>query len=106
MSECGYGNCGSGGPKNPIIYVFPTHANPIGDCAYLAVAEDGEEIAFHVSSSPEFGRLDMGVNPTSRRNHDLYAKKYPGGYSLQWVDDWTKHPFLSKQAEANKNAGA
>jgi hypothetical protein len=106
MSDCGYGGCGDGaGPKNPKIYVFPTHANPIGDCGYMAVAEDGEEVAFHVSSSPEYGRLDMGVNPTSQRKHDLYRKKYPGGYTLEWVPDWKTHSFLSKQAAANEFRG-
>jgi hypothetical protein len=89
----------------PKIYVFPVHANPQGDCAYMAVAEDGEEVAGHISSSEDWGKFDMGVNAKSTQNHDAYRKKYPDGYELEYVPDWKAHPFLSKQAEANKNAG-
>lgn len=89
----------------PKIYVFPSHANPQGDCAYIAVAEDGEEIAGHVSSSEGFGKSDMGVTWPGAAKHEAYRKKYPDGYELEYVPDWKAHPFLSKQAEANKNAG-
>lgn len=89
----------------PKIYVFPVHANPKGDCAYIAVAEDGEEVAGHVSSSEDWGKADMGVTNPKGYKHEEYRKKYPNGYELEYVPDWKAHPFLSKQAEANKTAG-
>ena len=89
----------------PKIYVFPVHANPKGDCQYIAVAEDGDEIAGHVSSGEGWGQYDMGITPGSTRHHDDYQRKYPDGYELEYVPDWKAHPFLSKQAEANKTAG-
>jgi hypothetical protein len=89
----------------PKIYVFPARPDPKGDCAYLAVAEDGDDLASHVSSSPSWGKRDMGVAEGCTNNHDKYCEKYPDGYDLVWVDDWNTHPFLSKQAKANKGAG-
>lgn len=89
----------------PKIYVFPSHPDPRGDCAYFAVAEDGEELASHVSSGVGFGKMDMGLTMPNHSKHDIYKAKYPNGYELEWVDDWKNHPFLSKQADANKNAG-
>lgn len=91
----------------PKIYIFPAHANPRGDCAFIAVAEDGDEVAGHVSSSEEFGKFDMGITAhpeqgPATRKHVEYRKKYPNGYELEYVPDWKAHPFLSKQAEQNK----
>lgn len=80
----------------PKIYVFPVHAAPRGDCQYIALAEDGEEIAWHVSSNEGFGKSDMGVSWPDSRKHEEYRKKYPGGYELEYVPDWSVHPFLSK----------
>lgn len=86
----------------PKIYIFPARPDPKGDCLYLAVAEDGATVTSHISSSEGFGKFDMGL--TGTRNQDKYAEKYPDGYELEWVPDWTKHPFLSQQSEANKAA--
>ena len=84
----------------PKIYIFM--ANPFGpDCAMIAVAEDGEEVAAHVSSTVDWGKVDMGLG-ASRNKHDLYAAKYPDGYELEWVEDWRDHPVLLKLAERNK----
>lgn len=90
--------------RKPRIYIFPAHANPQGDCAYMAVAEDGDEVAFHISSCEGYGQHDMGLGGSDWK-HDKYKAKYPNGYELEYVKDWKVHPFLSKQAEANKNAG-
>lgn len=84
------------------IFVFPVRPNPEGDCLYLAVAEDGEEITGHISSNEGWGQWDMGVVDGSTSKHEEYRKKYPGGYELEYVSDWKAHSFLSKQADANK----
>jgi hypothetical protein len=84
----------------PKIYVFV--ANRWGDdYSMIAVAEDGDEVAGHVSSSPDFGKWDMGLG-TSTRKHDQYKAKYPDGYELEWVEDWKTHPVLGSQAEKSK----
>lgn len=88
----------------PKIYVFPVHANPEVDCAYIAIAEDGEEVAGHVSSCESWGKADMGVTNPKSYNHEKYKAKYPDGYELEYVPDWKAHPFLSAQAEKNKAA--
>ena len=101
-------------PKK-IIYVFLTSPESRGDVTALAVAEDGDEIAFHISSSVGFAKYDMGLNehPTGGRDgqslyrspkHKYYAQKYPEGYELVWVDDWKTHPSLSEQARRNRDA--
>lgn len=85
-------------PK-PKVFVFVA-GRLGGDCLLAAVAEDGAEVASHVSSTPEWGRNDMW------RKTGEYAAKYPGGYELVWVDDWKAHPFLSAQSGANRSATA
>jgi hypothetical protein len=89
----------------PKIYIFVSGMYGGDDYCMSAVAEDGECIAGHVSSSIEWGKRDMGLNGGTWK-HDLYANKYPDGYELEWVDDWKKHPFLSAQAEKNRAANA
>lgn len=89
----------------PKIYVFPVHASPKGDCQYIAVAQDGDELAGHISSSEDWGKVDMGIMDPTGYKHKFYREKYPDGYELEYVPDWKAHPFLSAQANANKNAG-
>lgn len=76
------------------IYVFAAYKYGTGDVGLVAVAEDGQQVAGHVSSSVDWGKRDMGLTPSCNWKHDLYAKKYPNGYELEWVDDWRAHPFL------------
>ncbi len=82
------------------IYIFICRKFDNGDVAALAVAEDGNEIAGHLSSTVDFAKFDMGI--TSKIKHEVYAEKYPAGYELEWVDDWRNHPFLSEQAKKNE----
>lgn len=93
---------GATGGEKPKIRIFVA-SNWGSDLSMCAVAEDGDEIANHISSNTAWGRLDMGLDGGSRK-HDLYAKKYPDGYELVWVDDWRSDPFLMAQAEKNKAA--
>lgn len=58
-------------------------STPGGDVLGCALAEDGEGLAQHLSSSESFSRYDMGL--TSTRKHDVYEAKYPDGYELEWI---------------------
>ena len=66
------------------IYVYrPTTAYV--DCAGVAFAEDGDEIAVHISSSHSWFRSDMGLSGEAgigRGKHQKYREKYPDGYEL------------------------
>lgn len=55
-----------------------------------ALAEDGEVLAGHVSSTVEFAKHDIGV--TSDWKHEHYQLHYPRGYEVEWVDNWETHP--------------
>lgn len=50
-----------------------------------ALAEDGECLANHYSSSVDFAKHDMGL--TSTWKHDRYSKHYSEGYELEWIDE-------------------
>ena len=79
------------------IYVFPVIPYPMGDCVYRAVAEDGEDLASQVSSSEAWGKRDLGVEgEVSPYYKDKYTAKYPGGYQIEYVPDWKRHPALVK----------
>ena len=79
------------------IYVFPVIPHPMGDCVYRAVAEDGEDLASQVSSSEAWGKRDLGVEgEVSPYYKDKYTAKYPGGYQIEYVPDWKRHPALVK----------
>jgi hypothetical protein len=83
------------------IYVFCAQMGR-EDFAGYALAEDGECIAGHISSSVEWSRHDMGL--TSTKKHDAYRAKYPGGYELEWIDeaDLRKHAGYQGALALNK----
>lgn len=58
------------------------------DLQVAALAEDGEFVAGHISSSVYWAQNDIGI--TSTRKHELYQKQYPQGYELVWIDDIEK----------------
>lgn len=60
-------------------------STPGGDVVGYALAEDGEGLCSHLSSSVEFSKHDMGL--TSDWKHEIYTKKYPEGFELIWLDD-------------------
>lgn len=66
------------------IFVYrPSDAN--GDMAGIAYAEDGDELACHISSAYGFFRGDMGLLGDSgmgSHKHKLYREKYPDGFEL------------------------
>lgn len=65
-----------------------------------AVAEDGEVLAGHVSSSVSWAKHDIGVN--SDWKHELYDAKYPDGWEIEWVDDIENHEGVQKALTLNR----
>ena len=71
-----------------------------GDVIGYALAEDGTVLASHLSSNEGFSKHDMGLTGTWK--HDTYAKHYPDGYELEWVDDPENHEGWIDAIKINK----
>jgi len=65
-----------------------------------ALGEDGQGLASHISSNVAFSKLDMGL--TSDWKHEHYAKVYPDGYELIWIDEPDTDERWLKAIELNK----
>lgn len=84
---------------------FPVSWGRHEDVIGYALAEDGVGLASHLSSHEEWAKHDMGL--TSDWKHDHYAKCYPDGYELEWIDNadtderWLKAIALNQE---KKNA--
>lgn len=72
-----------------------------GDVMGYALGEDGQGLASHLSSNEAFSKHDMGL--TSDWKHDHYAKVYPEGYELFWIDDAEHDERWLKAIELNKS---
>lgn len=55
----------------------------------VAIDETGRVLAQHACSAAGYGPHDMGV--TSKWKHEFYDAAHPGGWTIEWVDDPTKH---------------
>jgi hypothetical protein len=64
----------------------------------IAVAEDGEALAGHVSSSKAFAMHDI----TSEAKQGRFRAKYPDGCEVVWMDDPCNHPDFPALIEAVK----
>jgi hypothetical protein len=86
--------------KLPKIFCFIQAVNQFGYIV-MAIAEDGEVLAEHCSSSEGYAKHDIGVN--SNWKHDEYKKKYPHGYELEWLntDQLGTHAGFQKAVELN-----
>jgi len=71
-----------------------------GDVMGYALAENGEGLASHLSSNISFSKHDMGL--TSDWKHDHYAKCFPEGYELIWIDNPDTDERWLKACELNK----
>lgn len=60
-------------------------STPGGDVVGYAMAEDGNVLCSHLSSSQGFCRHDMGL--TSNWKHNYYKEHYPDGYELVDLTD-------------------
>ena len=71
----------------------------------LAMCEDGNVLASHISSSEHYARNDIGI--TSDRKHDLYKKHCLDGYKLVWVDwkDVNNHEGIASAYIKNQEIG-
>ena len=69
----------------------------------LAMAEDGNVLGSHLSSSPMWARHDIGLD--SEWKHDEYGKHYPNGYELEWVDNPRTHAGLQAAYALNQELG-
>lgn len=65
----------------PKVYAFINGPDGIGGVMVVALAEDGESLAGHASSSEGWAMRDID----SQRKHEAYAKKYPDGYDFIWL---------------------
>jgi hypothetical protein len=74
----------------PRIFVFCNTVEcekPPGDWhSMVALAEDGTGLAGHICSSHGWARHDMGIDPAGWKR-DIYAKHYPEGFEVVWVED-------------------
>lgn len=91
----------------PKIYVFKNGSLGSSDGVYFAVAEDGECLASHVSSCDSWAMHDMGVDENGWKR-DIYAKHYPNGFDVEFVesDQMESHPGLLAAIEKNKQLKA
>ena len=88
----------------PKIYAF-VNGGQSGWYDVVGLAEDGDHLASHICSHPGFGPHDLGV--TSDWKHDIYQKKYPGGFEVVWVEgDPTQHPGAAEAIRLNEARAA
>lgn len=106
-SECRRSGCPEGevemAATKPIIYLFAEKGGfSQFDVLGYALAEDGQGLASHMSSSIGFSQHDMGL--TSDWKHNLYNAKYPEGYQLVWLDasELDAHKGFQAAYELNK----
>jgi hypothetical protein len=71
------------GQELPKIYCLIDSENSMG-LSVSAVAEDGNCIAGHLSSTLSYAKHDIGIN--SDWKHEQYYAKYPDGFELVWLD--------------------
>jgi len=84
------------------LYCVPYPSIRPGDVLGFALAEDGNCLANHLSSSEGFSQHDMGL--TSDWKHDAYDMHYPYGYVLEWVDDPDSHEGWKAAYELNQQS--
>ena len=88
----------------PKIYVLCNSCAPQWHAA-MAMAEDGTCLAAHVCSSHGFIPHDMGIDEDGWKR-DLYAKHYPGGFEVEWVEKPREHAGLMAAYALNQAARA
>lgn len=67
------------------IFIWCSPAGILNDVIGYALAEDGTDLAYHVSSNVSWCKHDMGI--TSDWHHEEYKKHYPDGFELVWVEN-------------------
>ena len=69
------------------IYAFINSGKGTDWVVGCAIAEDGTGCGGHVSSSDAWSRHDMGATEANAMHWHDYAKMYPDGFEVEWVDD-------------------
>lgn len=84
----------------PKIYVF-ANGKWRNDFVGLAIAEDGNVLSNHISSSETWLTYDLGV--ISMQRHDKYGAHYPDGFAVEYVpfDQVETHVGLLAAVQAN-----
>lgn len=67
--------------EKPTIYAFINGGSP-GWFEVMAIAEDGEFLAGHISSSVSWAQIDID----HEQKHEHYRRKYPDGFQFLWLD--------------------
>lgn len=75
----------------PKVYAF-VRGEVMENVLSEAYAEDGELLAYHLSSTREWAVYDM----SPARKGRVYLRKYPGGFDYEWVNDPDNHPVVSQ----------
>ena len=86
----------------PKIYVFCNQRGCTGSGDWhsmIAVAEDGTCLAAHVCSSHGWARHDMGIDEDGWKR-DEYARHYPDGFEVEWIEDPGSHPAIQQPKRA------
>lgn len=91
--------------KKVRIYGFFNSTQRHGDAVGIAISENGNVIASHVSSSESWCKHDLGMDGKSNWKHDVYDEEFPDGWEYEFVslDDIDNHEGLQLALERNKN---
>lgn len=90
----------------PKIYVFCNQKGCTGRGDWhngVAMTQDGEGLAGHVSSSHEFLKSDLGNHRLGYRGftREEYDKRYPDGYEVEWLEGAALDEFIAKLKAAD-----
>ena len=85
-------------PKIFIFLEYQSHRDVLG----VAISEDGNVLAQHLSSNEGWAKHDMGI--TSDWKHEEYSKYYKDGYELVYINDDTHEQYKQLQDALDKNS--
>lgn len=91
------------------IYGFFNSNQEFGDAVGVAITEDGQVLATHVSSNESWSRNDLGMNGEPSPKHAAYDEACPEGWECEFVrirDDRDKHAGLQAALAAYDKATA
>ena len=85
------------------IYCFVNSGKGTEWQSVMALAEDGNCLAGHLSSNKYWAMHDIGIN--SDWKHEHYKEHYPNGYELVWLDDPVSDDGFKLAAKKNEELG-
>lgn len=69
----------------------------------IAMCEDGEVLASHISSNESWAKIDIGYTDNSNSKHEKYKKHCPDGYKLIWLNtEQVEEQFNNKSGELHE----